>query len=142
MPTWVRATAETMPWVTVWPTPNGSPIASTTSPTCSASELANSSVGNRSLAPLMRKHGEIAALVLEHDVGVEFALVGQRDLHFAGALDDVIVGDDEAGRIDDDAGAERALDLLRAAATAEELAEERIGQKADCCSRRPARRRR
>ena len=59
---------------------------------------------------------------------VEFALVGERDLHVAGVLDDVIVGDDEARCIDDDAGAERALHLLpRHAAAAEELAEERIG---------------
>src|SRR6266568_2433438 len=54
MPTWVRASAETIPWVTVWPTPNGSPIASTTSPTCSSSELPNSSAGNFSRAPLSR----------------------------------------------------------------------------------------
>ncbi len=128
MPTWVRATAETMPWVTVWPTPNGSPIASTTSPTCSSSELANSSVGKRSLDALDAQHGEIAALVLEHDVGWEFALVGERDLDVAGALDDVIIGDDEARRVDQDAGAERALHHLpRHAAAAEELAEERVG---------------
>ena len=31
-----RASAETMPLVTVWPTPNGSPIASTRSPTCTS----------------------------------------------------------------------------------------------------------
>ena len=54
MPTCVRASAETMPCVTVCPTPNGLPMASTTSPTCSASELANSSVGKRSCASLMR----------------------------------------------------------------------------------------
>ena len=34
MPTFERARAETMPLVTVWPTPNGSPMASTRSPTC------------------------------------------------------------------------------------------------------------
>ena len=32
-PTWLRASAETMPLVVVWPTPNGLPIASTRSPT-------------------------------------------------------------------------------------------------------------
>ena len=74
------------------------------------------------------QHGEIAALVLEHDVGWEFALVGERDLDVAGVLDDVVIGDDEARRVDQDAGAERALHHLpRHAATAEELAEERIG---------------
>jgi hypothetical protein len=38
MPIWVRASAETMPCVTVWPTPNGLPIAMTISPTSIASE--------------------------------------------------------------------------------------------------------
>ena len=42
MPTCVRASADTMPWVTVCPTPNGLPSASTTSPTCSSSELPRS----------------------------------------------------------------------------------------------------
>ena len=54
MPTCVRASAETMPCVTVCPTPKGSPMASTMSPTSSASELANSSTGKRSCASLMR----------------------------------------------------------------------------------------
>ena len=80
------------------------------------------------LGILDAQHGEIAALILEHDVGVELALVGERDLHFARALDHVIVGDDEAAGIDDDAGAERALDLFARCAAAEELAEERIVQ--------------
>ena len=38
MPRPVRPSALMMPMVTVWPTPNGLPIASTTSPTLSASE--------------------------------------------------------------------------------------------------------
>ena len=38
MPKPVRPSADTMPPVTVCPTPNGLPIASTTSPTCSASD--------------------------------------------------------------------------------------------------------
>ena len=71
------------------------------------------------------QNGEVAALVLEHDLGVELALVGERHLHFAGALDHVVIGDDQPGRIDDDAGAERALHLL-ARHRAEELAEQRI----------------
>ena len=48
MPTWVRATAETMPLVTVWPTPNGLPSASTRSPTSMLSESASDSVGSGS----------------------------------------------------------------------------------------------
>ena len=130
MPTCVRASAEMMPWVTVWPTPNGLPIASTTSPTCSSSELAKSSVGNFSPAVLDAQHREIRAAVLQHDLGLELALVGERDLDLVGALDDVVVGDDQAGRIDDHARAERALHLLAGccAGHAEEAAEDRVVQ--------------
>ena len=128
MPTWVRASAETMPCVTVCPTPNGLPMASTTSPTWSASELANSSDGKALMRVLDAQHGEVAALVLEHDLGLELALVGERHLDLVGALDHVHIGDDEAGRIDDHAGAERALHLPAAAVArhAEEAAEDRI----------------
>ena len=74
------------------------------------------------------QHGEIAALVLEHDLGLELALVGERHLDLVGALDHVHVGDDKAARIDDHAGAERALDLAAAAVArhAEEAAEDRV----------------
>ncbi|EME69093.1 hypothetical protein H261_15210 [Paramagnetospirillum caucaseum] len=51
MPTLVRARAETMPWVTVWPTPNGLPTAITTSPTSMASESPSTRVGKLSLPP-------------------------------------------------------------------------------------------
>ena len=54
MPTWVRASAETMPCVTVCPTPNGLPIASTTSPTSSSSEFDSSSTGNCSRGAFSR----------------------------------------------------------------------------------------
>ena len=50
MPSWLRPSALTMPQVTVWPTPNGLPIASTTSPTCSASELPSVMTGSLSSA--------------------------------------------------------------------------------------------
>src|SRR3569623_123606 len=43
-----------MPCVTVWPTPKGSPMASTTSPTCSASELPSSRNGSFAQPSLMR----------------------------------------------------------------------------------------
>ena len=39
IPRWLRPTADTMPMVTVWPTPNGLPMASTTSPARSPSSL-------------------------------------------------------------------------------------------------------
>ncbi len=73
------------------------------------------------------QHRKVAALIFEHDIGFEFTFVGKRNFHLARALDHMIVGDDEPSRIDDDAGTERALDLL-ARHRAEELAEERIGQ--------------
>ena len=76
---------------------------------------------------LEAQHGEIAALVLEHDLGLELALVGERHLDLVGALDHVHIGDDQAGWIDDHAGAERTLHLAAAAARhAEEAAEDRI----------------
>ena len=51
----VRATAETMPLVTVWPTPKGLPIARTRSPTSSSSESRSSSAGRRSPPTSMRR---------------------------------------------------------------------------------------
>ena len=55
------------------------------------------------------QHREVGARIAEHDRRLELALVGERDLHLGHALDDVVVGDDEPARVDDDAGAERAL---------------------------------
>ncbi len=46
----VRAIAETMPLVTVWPMPNGLPIASTRSPTSRSSESPIGSAGRPSLS--------------------------------------------------------------------------------------------
>ena len=48
MPSWLRPSALTMPLVTVWPTPNGLPIASTLSPTSSWSELPSTITGSLS----------------------------------------------------------------------------------------------
>ena len=84
----------------------------------------------QALAPVLdAQHGEIGALILEHQRCLELALVGERDLHFVGAFDDVVVGDDQAGGIHQHAGAERALQLAAAAAAArhaEEAPEDRI----------------
>ena len=75
------------------------------------------------------QHRQIGAAVLQHDLGLELALVGKRDFHLVGALDDVVVGDDEAGRIDHHARSQRALHLLRLlAGHAEEAAEDRVVQ--------------
>ncbi|MNT39669.1 hypothetical protein D3C72_1759370 [compost metagenome] len=48
MPSWLRPSAETMPLVTVWPTPKGLPMASTWSPTSSSSELPSTITGSLS----------------------------------------------------------------------------------------------
>ena len=74
---------------------------------------------------------EIGALVLQHDLGIELAAIGERHTDLIGKLNDVIVGDDQAIGADDDPGAERALHALAGPATegvAEELAEEGIGE--------------
>ena len=47
------------------------------------------------------QHREIGALVLQDDVGGELALVGERHLDLVGLRDDVEIGDDEAGGVDD-----------------------------------------
>ena len=80
------------------------------------------------LAPILdAQHREVGAAVLEHDLGIELALVRERHLDLVRAFDHVVVGDDQAGRIDDHAGTERALHLLAwNAAAAEEEAEERV----------------
>ena len=75
------------------------------------------------------QHSEIGARILQHDLDVELALVAERHLGFARALDHVVVGDHEAAGIDDDPGAERALHLLTGQArvrSAEKPPEERI----------------
>ncbi len=70
---------------------------------------------------------QIAAGILEHDLGLEFPLVGERHLDLVGALDDVDIGHDQARRIHHHARSQRALHLLRLlAGHAEEAAEDRI----------------
>ena len=129
MPTWVRATADTMPWVTVWPTPNGLPMRQHHVADLKGVGIAEIDRRKSLVGVLDAQHREIGALVLEHDLGLELALVGERDLDLVGILDDVVIGHDEPGGIDDHAGAERALDLLARAAqpaAAEEAAEDRV----------------
>ncbi len=50
---------------------------------------------------------EIALAVLADEFGGELGAVIEDDVDLVGVGDDVVVGDDEAGRIDDEAGAER-----------------------------------
>src|SRR5690606_2183101 len=121
MPTWVRATAETMPMVTVWPTPNGLPMASTRSPTSSSSESRSARVGSGAPGASIRSSAD-------HPRG-EFAPVGQRDGDLVAVLDDVIVGDDQSVRADDHAGSQGVLHPRHRPAeeiVAEEPLEERV----------------
>ncbi len=55
---------------------------------------------------------EIALGILADQLGLELGAVVEDDVDLVGVGDDVIVGHDEAGRIDDEAGAER-VDAVR-----------------------------
>ena len=94
-----------MPLVTVCPTPNGLPMASTRSPTSRSSESPKFERRQILFAGIDLEHGQIGALIGKHELGFEFALVGKDDADVGAALDDVIVGDDDAARIDDHAAA-------------------------------------
>ena len=100
-----RAIAETMPRVTVPPRPKGLPTAMTSSPTRTLSLSPSGSCGQVAGVDLDQR--EVALLVGADDLGVELALVGEADLHRLGVVDDVVVGDDEAVVVDDEARAER-----------------------------------
>ncbi len=107
MPISVRARADTMPCVTVWPTPKGSPMANARSPTSMASESPSSTTGKVLLIPFDAQHGEIAARIAEQNLRREFAPVRQHHFHIGHVLDDVMIGHDEARRINNHAGAKR-----------------------------------
>ncbi len=78
-------------------------------------------------AVLDSQHREIAAAVLQHDLGLELALVGERNLYLVRAFDHMVVGHDKAGRIHHHTGPQRALHLFRLLSRhAEEAAEDRI----------------
>ncbi len=79
------------------------------------------------VAALDAQHGEIGARIAQRDLGVELALVRQRDPHVGHVFDHVIVGHDQARRIDEDARPERLLHpLALVPAAAEEPLENRI----------------
>jgi hypothetical protein len=79
-----------------------------------------------SLVALDLEHGQIRARIAQHDLGFEFAMIRQRDLHLRHPLDDMMIGDDEAGGIDDDARAERLGGARIVALASEEATEDRI----------------
>ena len=119
-----------MPEVTVWPSPNGLPIARTKSPTCSWSE---SPIGTA--VRLLRRdlqHRDVGIGVAADQLGREAPVVLGGDLDAGRVLDDMGVGQHIALRgVDDDAGAGRlGLALLRLLALrqVEKAAEERVLQ--------------
>jgi hypothetical protein len=93
--------------VTVWPTPKGSPTASTRSPTWTRS---------------------LSARIGEQHLGLELALVGECHDDVGTALHHVVIGQDDAVGAHDDAGAERLLHPLAHAGAAEQLGEQGIGE--------------
>ena len=107
-----RLRAETMPTVTVPPRPNGLPIAITQSPMRMTSESPNFT------AVSLRVFGSTLSTAMSVLVSVptssalSLRAVGEIDLDLVGVGDDVVVGDDDAARVDDEAGAQR-LHLLR-----------------------------
>ena len=108
-----RLRAETMPAVTVPPRLNGLPMAITHSPSRSFSESPNFTALS-GLSGLTRSKRDVGLLILADDLGLEPRAVVENDGDLVGFRDDVVVGDDDAGRIDDEAGAER-VDAARAA---------------------------
>ena len=81
-------------------------------------------IGQLLLAGIDAQHGQIGALIGEHQFGLEFAPVGQRHRELLPVLHDMEVGDDEAIRIDDHTGSERLLHTLARHAEAAPVAEE------------------
>ncbi len=75
------------------------------------------------------EHREVDRLVLEQQLGLEFAAVGRRHLHLVGIADDVEVGHHDARRVDQHARPQRRLDAGRHLLVAEEALEERIVRK-------------
>ena len=101
-----------MPAVTVPPRPNGLPIASTQSPTRDCAGIAEIHRRQR-LVGLHLQQRDVAAFVAADDLGLQGGVVLQRDRNLVGALDDMVVGHDVAGGIDDEARPEALRAPLR-----------------------------
>jgi hypothetical protein len=79
------------------------PIATTQSPTRALSESPNSTNGS-GFSRLHTQQREVRAFVPSDHAGLQGRVVLQRDVDFIGAVDHVIVGDDQAVGVDDEAG--------------------------------------
>ena len=109
-----------MPSVTVLPSPNGLPIASTTSPTCRLSVLANVIAGKPSPSALSTARSDSGSV--PRTCAVKTAAVRQHELDVVGALDHVVIGEHVAFGRHDHAGAEARLPLRLAAVEFREVA--------------------
>ena len=94
-----RPVAETMPLVTVSPTPIGLPIANTMSPTLIWSLSAILAAGRSCGVDL--EHRDVGLRVAADDLGGQFAAVVEADEDLVGVAavlvaDDVVVGEDVA----------------------------------------------
>ena len=131
-----RLRAETMPAVTVPPRLNGLPMAMTHSPSRSLLGIAELHRFER-LVGMHAQEREVGLGVLADQIGLELGAVIENDADLVGVGDHVIVGDDQPGRIDDEAGAER-IDATRrlvrivalAVVVLEELVEELFHRRA------------
>ena len=108
-----RASAETMPLVTVCPTPNGIADGEHKIAHLQLVGIAEWQSGELLALGVDLQHGKIGARIGKDDLGFEFAPVGQRDPDVLAAFDDMVVGDDDAFGPHDHAGAEGLLDPAR-----------------------------
>ena len=123
-----------MPAVTVPPRLNGLPMAITHSPSRSLSESPNFTALS-GLSGLTLQQRDVGLLILADQLGLEARAVVEDDGDLVGFRDHVIVGDHDAGGIDDEAGAERidpprtarrVLIVALLAAPVEEVAEQLV----------------
>ena len=112
--------------VTVWPTPNGLPMASTTSPIAQRSDLPRVMAGRFLSVDL--EHGEIGLGIAADDLGGGVAAVAQEYLDGIGTADNVVIGEDVTLIAEDHATSQAAFDALarRILPAPEELLEDWI----------------
>ena len=111
-----RCTPLITPAETLDSKPNGEPIAITHSPRLIAG--IGVEVERRQVRRVDLDQRDVGALVAADDLGRELAAIGELDRHFAGAVDDVRVGDDVAVRAHDEARPQAAHLRLRLHAAA------------------------
>ena len=119
-----RPRAETMPAVTEPPRPNGLPAASTQSPTSTWRESPNATAGSGPVACTLISATSVSSSEPMTSAGSRVPSV-RRDHDLVGVTDHVVVGHDQPGRIDDEAGTGAHRLLLAIAEAAAELAAER-----------------